>query len=784
MFYWIFEYGKVLAAYAFILYVWPSVVFRKYLSKKGHAYRFAFCSTFMIMLLNTVVLMLGIMKLLNLWVIRILFYGPLVYIAGKWVYGNWDKTIYIKYLITGIYSPKRFFADVFAQIGNAVKVSIRRLINKIRPNLLVYIMMTAVVIYGMIYFSWSAFSERYFGTSDIYVHHSWTDMLTNGKAFGAGVYPEGMHCFVYGMNALCGVEIYSCLLFLGGIHISAFLAAAYLFFREMLPWKFSGVLALVLFLILRLDHAHMVGSMNRLQMALPQEFALHAVLLCATFLLRFLRQAPAARFQWKRWRFCRDENLLIFMMAMAVTIAVHFYATIMAFLLCVAISVFFLVAVFTRKKFAPLVITIICGVVLAMTPMLVALATGIEFQGSIDWALGLIEDSREEQKEEQKEEQNGTDRPMGGIIWGDGSAEDDAPGETDKETQDPENPEIPEIPKVPQTPKENLLRKFYNYTYASIYKKDRAPLIAGFSLVGALLGVICHIIAVIRRKARVWNSRFCGYLFLVATSLAFMMLFAAPKFGLPEIVQASRLGSITHLLTIPIVLIPLDLIMTWISKKGSGVLINLCAAVLCVGMCVSVVTMGEYHSYLSCVSTRYTAAAEVTNDIIHSMKPESFTIVSPVEELYHINKYGYHVESVEFIHKMKEETYTIPTEYVFIYIEKQPIVYSHTHFATGPSWLAGNAYAQLIEGSSQCPEVKHTEISDEYANKNIIIPIHYDSYIDSERRTVIFSRMYQWAERFKELYPYQLTTVYEDEGFVCYMFRQNQARLLELAIMD
>ena len=71
--YWAMEYGKVLIAYIALMYIWPSVVFRKYLAAKSRTYRFAFCSTVQVMLVNTVVLLLGLIHLLNRWTMILVF---------------------------------------------------------------------------------------------------------------------------------------------------------------------------------------------------------------------------------------------------------------------------------------------------------------------------------------------------------------------------------------------------------------------------------------------------------------------------------------------------------------------------------------------------------------------------------------------------------------------------------------------------------------------------------------------------------------------------------------
>ena len=65
--YWAGEFAKVLLAYVVLMYVWPSVLFRKHLKEKSRTYRFAFCSTVSIMLISTCVLGLGVFHILHKW---------------------------------------------------------------------------------------------------------------------------------------------------------------------------------------------------------------------------------------------------------------------------------------------------------------------------------------------------------------------------------------------------------------------------------------------------------------------------------------------------------------------------------------------------------------------------------------------------------------------------------------------------------------------------------------------------------------------------------------------
>ena len=77
--YWGLEFTKVLNAYFVLMIVYPSFLCRRFLKGKSLTFRFGFCTTVSVLGINTVVLLLGLIHLLNPWVVRILFYGPLAY---------------------------------------------------------------------------------------------------------------------------------------------------------------------------------------------------------------------------------------------------------------------------------------------------------------------------------------------------------------------------------------------------------------------------------------------------------------------------------------------------------------------------------------------------------------------------------------------------------------------------------------------------------------------------------------------------------------------------------
>ena len=81
--YWMLEYGKVFFGWLFLMFLWPSVVFGAHLKEKTRTYRFSFCVTVQIVIVNTVVLVLGLLHILHQAVVVILFYGIFFYALWK-----------------------------------------------------------------------------------------------------------------------------------------------------------------------------------------------------------------------------------------------------------------------------------------------------------------------------------------------------------------------------------------------------------------------------------------------------------------------------------------------------------------------------------------------------------------------------------------------------------------------------------------------------------------------------------------------------------------------------
>ena len=167
---------------------------------------------------------------------------------------------------------------------------------------------------------------------------------------------------------------------------------------------------------------------------------------------------------------------------------------------------------------------------------------------------------------------------------------------------------------------------------------------------------------------------------------------------------------------------------------------------------------------------------------------DNFTIISSTDEYYQIIGYGFHEELVSFVNNTEETTYTIPTEYLFIYIEKNAIARAQYHLANGPEWLAENKYYDYYKDHGITniePEISKVTISKDYSELYFgKVPEVFAVYNIPWIRTVLNSKLFAWCQKFNAMYPNELHVYFEDDDILVYYLRQNPRNLYELATMD
>lgn len=754
--YWVFEFIKVLIGYLLLEFAWPRFVFGRHLSGKSIVYQFSFCVTVQTVLINTVVLGLGLLHILNRWTVRAVFYGALLVVL---------------YLRLGV-TEERTFQFLRALSVARVKLLFKRLrrlaadwvqgmLRSMRAHALEYLMLGATVVYALIYFSWGAFQATSYGFGDQYTHHSWIYGLIQGQIFSGGVYPEALHCLLYTINTLLGVRVYNLVLFFGCVQGVVFLVAIYCLFRELFGWQYTPIFALAMFTLTVAGGDITLTGMARLQYTLPLEFGLTPQVLCTAYFVRYLREDHKPYGKGRLAKYILGTDLFLFTMALAAMIVSHFYPVIMAFFMCLGVGLFYLRRVFSKERFLPLVASVLCGVLIAVTPMIGALASGIPLQGSMDWAMSIIEGTGNESRGEDLETE-----------------------ELRFQIQDEQQPLMKRFSLMAKLTG-RLFRRGFEEMSDKQWGDFLLVLIAIVFMTCLLAGLVVHCrggsIANWSKKRGVNPYWLDGYCLLVLITVFLIAVYIAPYFGLPELISGVRMASTVRAMLFAVALIPLDFVLIilagWIKTAGLKAVSTACLAAICVWSCIR----ENYHGYLYYELTRYRSEVAVMNDVIDKYSQYTYTVVSPTDGLYHVIEYGRHEELLDFVNGVAGQRYFLPTEYVFMFVEKKPIEYAQTYFFTGPAWLALEKHAK--GKSSQAPNILSTEISPEAAKKELKkVNVAFDNYKDRENRTILESKAYYWCQQFMKLYPHEMSVYYEDDDFVCYYFRQEANSPYDLTI--
>jgi len=762
-FYWCAEYGKVLLSYVLLMFVYPSVMFRSYLKGKGRVFWFCFCVSSQIVLISTVVLLLGLFHLLNVWVCRILFYGSLIWSVSRSVRLEMTPRYLIYKVNNRTYGVKLLLLKLGEAVSGALKKTGGLIRRMVKGNFIELAALAAIVLYGMIYFGYGAFQEHYYGFGDMYVHHAWIYGLAQGKSFSSGIYPEGMHAVIYALHTLFGIRVHSIILYLQCVHVAVFLLSAYFLIRELFPWRYSGLIVLTIFLTMGQACFEEVHSISRLQWTLPQEFALFTVFTIPLFLVRCLKNAGRLKRGEKETRMFWSDDLVVFLLGIAVTVSVHFYAMFMAIFACIGVAIVWWRRLFDWHRFVPVMVSAVLAVMLAIAPMGIAFVKGIPFQGSFDWALGVMEG---------KYDQTGSIEVID-------QAQHEGP-----ETQGTGQSTFLEKMRAAGESMRNMERHLYGEKFGTILWYSCLLCLSAWLLwrgLGWLLKIIF-------RCKSFPAELFDGYGTVGMISFMFMMMLSSSALGIPALVAWVRLCAVKHMFLMALLTIPIDFAGTLLARFSRTWTMQCMGVVSAAAALYIIVASGNYHGYLYYEGSRYPAAAEVSNSIIDSTPKDQFTIVSTTDEIYQINEYGFHEEYLSFLEKYREDSYYLPTPYVFFFVEKHPLQYGQRHFFNGPDWLALPRYQGYERDvSSLCPDMLKGEIADEKADREIVTAgteMPTDNLALSKillfDRETIESAAARYIRILCSQYPNNVSVYYEDEDFVCYCLKQNPDRLIEL----
>lgn len=551
-------------------------------------------------------------------------------------------------------------------------------------------------------------------TSDMYVHNEWINYLEAGDIFYDGIYPFGMHNILSALHFLSGLHINQVIRYYGALNSILTAAAAVYFLRKVGRSRAAVLIYLAVYGV-----TDFVGNFFAYRMAftLPQECAMPFLLIGLLFLGKFLESK-------------KKEDGIYFSLASSLALSTHFFTVIFAVALCGSLVLVYLRKIWKEKMILPLCRCLLLICCLSLTPFLIGKLEGKYWQGSMSWALNVM------QTEESAESSDLDDET---VVIEDQREEEEAPEE-----------------------KHNILYLFYHMMMDKMY------VVWGYVFWGGMLYAVFYFV-IIGKKWREWQNK---QFFAVWLTLVFcLVVMGYWILGIPQLMKEERVRMFLGYLAPILLVLPLETPAVYLGKWGKRIseLLGIAAAAACFYVTYGLGNIPiQTYFYLET-----SMAAEACVEISQEYKKNTWTVVSPVEEVSFIRGRGYHYELWEFIENM--ECYTpdryleLPTKYVFFILEKKPVLYNAYR-------IMGQQYEDRPIDLADADQVVTREmlgISDTGSMKY---------YNLEENRRAIEAKLAAWLKVYSEMFPDQMSVYRESEDCIVYRLEQNEYALNNLAV--
>lgn len=669
----------------------------------------------------------------------------------------------LKRLSGGQLGIRLFLHRAGAVFGRFIKRMLLGLVTRLRRNFLDVLLMTGLTLLLLYLYGTNAVTNYGYCASDIPVHNYWINYLSRDQLFVAGVYPFGFHCVIYYLHAVFGIETYVLLRLFWLLQTMMIHLVLLAFIRLCCKSKYTAYLGVGIYTAAGIFSAN---TYTRFYSSLPQEFGMLFILPSIYFLFAFFER-KRRELEKEEERKCSNWYLVGFAISFSMTLAVHFYDTMIAGLFCIGIAAGYSFRLFRKQYFGRVLLAGILSILIAVLPMGIAFATGTPLQGSLGWGMNVItgggsDDDTEETVETETESVAGnsmepeTESTAGSSAVTGAEAAAQNSTVTGMEPQSPKQKSASLVTRLKGIAG-RVSRAVWDAMVIYLLPGDRLVYqVAVFASIG-LLGVLAILFFLLRQTD--YAARFLSTaVFMVCMSV----LLGASRIGIPALMDAIR-TCIFYAYTIVIVWSfcvdgMLQLLFGWMKKKQ---LINV-VSLLLIGAAGIFIVKEELMKEPRIIKAMQTnEAVTCLTNIIHDNPEGTWTICSANDELRMGEDYGYHYEISTFLGEMEYSggysTITMPTHTVYFFIEKKPL-----------------DYAVAYENSGQY-------ISKEGAAR-ALPPAKGISMYQGENRWIEMSRMYYWAQKFAELYPNEMEVYYETEDFVCYRVVQNDYSLYNFSI--
>lgn len=439
----------------------------------------------------------------------------------------------------------------------------------------------------------------------------------------------------------------------------------------------------------------------RFQFAIPQEYAMIMLMPMGIFLIDYIRDKKIV-------------DLTFFGISLSLMLGIHFYTGIIGLVMVFSIGIIYLYKIIKDKIFLKLFIAGLLSIIVAIGPLGVGLMVGHEMEQSMNWATEVIQ----------------------GDIY-----------------------------KEDIVPESLTWDRFMQNANEDMTKHVVLNINVFYIFLGSMLTVLLFNLVLKMLKKDDAKSTYQIIFVLNSSLLLFLMLLRSLQ--LPTIMETKRVAIFFAYFSPILMGIPLEIIDRIFKNRK----IKKTIPFISVGAMVISLVFVIGKDYVRPISPFYyfqttgTMLADIS--IIEEYEDYTWTAVSPVNNISAVLNHGYHYELDDFIlvqeNWSKEKQLRIPTEYVFIYIEKRPIIK-----------YGSRSYRDKLDPKNR------KMVTEEDALKELTVGGEHRHY--QKERHILMAKAYYWAQEYQKYFPKEMTVYYEDEELIVYKIKQNKYALNNFTI--
>lgn len=562
-------------------------------------------------------------------------------------------------------------------------------------------------------------------TSDMYVHNDWINYMEQGDIFYDGVYPFGMHNMISAFHKLSGLNLNIVFRYWGAYNCVLMALMLYFIARRIFHSRAAAMIPFLIYCVT--DFAGGYYGFRTIY-TLPQETGMLFLIPCFFYFGKFLKK--------EKWK-----DGIYFAMSAAIVLSMHFYTVIFAVLLCGSLCILFIKRVFRFPMIKKLFASVGLIVLISITPFVIGLASGKYWQGSMNWAMGVINSSQNAAAPDQPEDGNGSG-------------------------EEAENKKASRKPEEKAGMMDKIMGKLTAVYQLQVKEMNSYWGHVFWICMGSF--ALYYIVLLVMKKVE-WKDKMYGGIWVFLMLL--IVMYSYWILGIPKLMKEERMTMFIGYIAPLMLAFPVELFCRIMSGK-----IKIVGTLLSYGTAAALffVTYGlgympiQTHFYLE-----PSLAAKTCVKADEELPRGNWTVVSPVEELSLVRNRGYHYELWEFISNMeiyKEDMYLeIPTKYVFFVLEKQPLIYNEVR------------YSNLEYKNEPLDKEDARDILDrELLGISETGTMKYYNIL--ENRRMVEAKLACWIEEYRKAFPDQMEVYMEDEECIVYKFEQNPYMINNFAI--